>query len=105
MPPVDMLVTYRPKVGSEARIEELVHRHWQALQSAGLVTNEPVTIWRATDKRSGRISFIEKFQWKDEEAPGIAHQLPEVMAIWEPMTPLLDELKLDTIERLETART
>ena len=102
MPPVNMLVTYRPKEGKEEEIAALVRKHWHALQGAGLVTEEEVVIWRAVDKRSGRVSFLEKFQWKDEEAPGIAHQLPEVMAIWEPMTPMLDELKLDTIERLET---
>lgn len=101
MPPVNMMVTYRPKQGKEKEMEDLVHRHWRALQGAGLVTNQQVAIWRAVDKRSGRVSFIEQFQWKDEEAPNIAHQLPEVMAIWEPMTPLLEELKLDTIERLE----
>jgi hypothetical protein len=105
MPPIDMLVTYVPKEGKEAEIEALVQKHWRALAGAGLVTDEPVTIWRATDKRSGRISFVEKFLWKDEEAPRIAHQLPEVMAIWEPMTPMLDELKLNSIERLETAGT
>jgi hypothetical protein len=102
MPPVDMLVTYRPKTGHEAELETLVMKHWPALSSAGLVTGD-VTIWRSTDKRSGQVAFVEKFQWKDEEAPGIAHQLPEVMAIWEPMTPILEELKLATIERLETA--
>lgn len=102
MPPVDMLVTYRPKAGHESEIEALVRKHWSALNAAGLVTEEAVTIWRATDKRTGQVSLVEKFAWKDEEAPGIAHQLPEVMAIWEPMTPILDELKLATIERLET---
>src|SRR5690349_18303545 len=102
--PVDMLVTYRPKAGKEQEIERLVLAHWPALASVELVTDEPATIWRAVDKRTGQVSFVEKFSWKNEEAAGIAHQMPQVMAIWEPMTPMLEELKLATIERIETAR-
>jgi len=38
------------------------------------------------------------FQWKDEKASEIAHQTPEVMAIWEPMGPILENLQLTQIE-------
>jgi len=95
-----MLVTYRPKKGKEKELQILVEKHWPALDKVGLVTKEPVKIWRATDKRSGEVSFVEMFQWKDAEASGIAHQTPEVMAIWEPMGPILEELKLTSVEAL-----
>lgn len=52
----------------------------------------------ATDKRSGKSYFAEMFSWRDEQAPGLAHQMPEVMAVWEPMTPLLDGMELAAIE-------
>jgi hypothetical protein len=39
--------------------------------------------------------------WRDDEASNIAHQTPEIMAIWEPMGPLLEELKLTKLEPFE----
>ena len=96
--PVKMLVTYRPKEGKGAELFELVKKHLPALKRVGLLADEPTAIYRATDKRSGKSYFVEMFSWRDEEAPGIAHQLPEVMAVWEPMTPLLDGLELAAIE-------
>jgi hypothetical protein len=38
------------------------------------------------------------FSWRDEQAAGIAHQTPEVMAVWEPMTPLLESLEISVID-------
>ena len=101
--PVTTLVTYRPKKGKEAELEALVVRHWRVLDQVGLVTQEPVRLWRATDKRSGEIHFVEMFQWKDPEASGKAHHTPEVLALWEAMGPVLEELKLSTIESLAVA--
>lgn len=88
--PVMMHCVYRPKAGQEEALFELVRRHWPVLRDAGLTTDEPALVWRATDKRSGRVSFIEVFSWKDDQASGLAHQLPEVMQIWEPMGPMIE---------------
>jgi hypothetical protein len=99
--PVPMMVTYRPKQGKEAELQALVAKHWPTLAKAGLVTSEPARVWRATDKRSGAVSFIEMFSWKDGESSGIAHQLPEVMALWEPMGPIMEGMSLQQIEQLE----
>ena len=43
---------------------------------------------------------MELFQWKNGEASGVAHQTPEVMAIWEPMGPILENLTLCEVEPL-----
>ena len=96
--PITMLVTYRPKQGKEEELLALVRRHWPALQEVGLVTQDPARIWRATDKRSGEVSIVEMFQWKDADASGIAHRTPKVMAIWDPMGPILEELKLASLD-------
>ena len=100
--PVDMLVTYRPKQGQEAALLDLVRKHWPALDRLGLVTKEPARIFRATD-RQGRTSFVEMFQWKDAKAPEIAHQTPEVMAVWEPMGRIMEGMDISQIEQLELA--
>ncbi len=68
------------------------------MRSVGLCTAEPFKIWKAFDIRKKRVSFIEQFQWKDGSAPNIAHQTPEIMAVWEPMGPVLEELTICHVE-------
>jgi hypothetical protein len=97
---VTMLVTYTPKPGSESELLRLVKKHWPTLRQLGLVTSTPGRVWRGTDKRSGRASFVEIFDWADDSASETAHQTPEVMAIWETMGPLLEGM---TLTRLESA--
>lgn len=88
--PVTIHCVYRPKPGTEDDLFELVRAHWPVLHAAGLTTDDPALVWRATDKRSGRQFFIEVFSWKDDKSSGLAHQLPEVMKIWEPMGPMIE---------------
>ena len=96
--PVQMHVTYRPKKGKEEELFALVKKHGPALMSTGLLAGGPPAVYRATNKRTGDQFFIEMFSWRDEQAPNVAHQMPEVMAVWEPMTPILEQLELVVIE-------
>jgi hypothetical protein len=96
--PVTNIVTYVPKQGKEAELLALVKKHEPALRKVGLVTDEPFKVWKAFDVRKGRVSFIEYFQWKDGSASDTAHQTPEVMAVWEPMGPVLEELTICEVE-------
>lgn len=95
-----MHVTYRPKPGQTEALLQLVLKHGPALESTGLIVDGPAEVYRATNKRSGEVFFVETFSWRDADAPELAHQMPEVMAVWEPMTPLLDNLELAVIEPL-----
>jgi quinol monooxygenase YgiN len=96
--PVTNIVTYVPKPGKEAELLALVKKHEPALRKIGLVTSEPFKVWKAVDIRKGRVAFIEYFQWKDGHASDTAHQTPEVMAVWEPMGPVLEELTICEVE-------
>jgi hypothetical protein len=96
--PVTNLVTYVPKAGKEQELLALVKKHEPALRKVGLVTAEPFKVWKAFDVRKGRTSFVEQFQWKDGRASDVAHQTPEVMAVWEPMGPVLEDLIICEIE-------
>ena len=96
--PVLTHVTYRPKKGKEEELFALVKKHWPILKGIGLSTNEPAQVYRATDKRSGQVYFIEIFSWRDEQASTTAHQTPEVMAVWETMGPVLEGLELAALE-------
>lgn len=96
--PVTNIVTYVPKAGKEAELLALVRKHEPALRASGLVTDEPFRVWKAFDVRKQRSSFIEYFQWKNGNASDLAHQTPEVMSVWEPMGPVLEELTICEVE-------
>ena len=96
--PVTNMVTYVPKEGKEAELLALVKKHEAALRKVGLVTDAPFKVWKAFDIRKERVSFIEQFQWIDGRASDVAHQTPEVMAVWEPMGPVLEELTICEVE-------
>jgi hypothetical protein len=98
--PVTNLVTYVPKKGKEAELLALLRKHEPALRKVGLVTDEPFRLWKAYDIRKQREQFIEYFVWKDGKASDVAHQTPEIMAVWEPMGPVLDELTICEVEPL-----
>jgi hypothetical protein len=101
--PVNRLVIYRPKKGDASKLATILHKHGPTLRNSGLITGEPVRLWRATDLRGHgepEPYFVETFQWRDEEASDIAHQTPEVMAVWETMGPHLEGMTLTTLEPL-----
>jgi hypothetical protein len=98
--PVPTLVRYTPKPGNEEPLLDLVRQHWPTLRRLGLVTPSPTQLFRGKDKRTGRVSILEIFEWSDDRSSETAHQTPEVMAVWEPMGPLLESMELTRLERL-----
>jgi quinol monooxygenase YgiN len=103
-PPVRMLCTYRPRKGKEKELLSLVKNNWTTLKRAGLVTKDRAIVYRATDKRSGRVYFVESFSWMNGEASDAAHRNPEVMAVWDAMGALLEGMELASIEPISDKR-
>jgi quinol monooxygenase YgiN len=100
---VNRLVVYRPKPGHHDPLLAILKTHGPVLRQVGLLTDEPVRLFRASDlRREGAPTpyFIETFQWKDAQASDLAHQTPEVMAVWETMGPHLESMTLTTLEPL-----
>lgn len=81
---VTSLCIYRVKPGSEDAFRTLLGRHWPTLREVGLAGSEPPTIYQGTEK-PGEPIFVELLTWNSEEGPNTAHEVPEVMSIWEPM--------------------
>ncbi|HEX8618291.1 MAG TPA: hypothetical protein VF911_11955 [Thermoanaerobaculia bacterium] len=103
--PVPMLVIYRVKAGNDARFVELLKQHWPALRGIGLATETPAEIYRGESKRpapGGGSIYVETFEWVDENAPNVAHQTPQVMAVWEPMGPILEGMELIALRPLDS---
>jgi hypothetical protein len=82
--PVVAMCTYRIKSGREEEFVGLLRRHWPTLRDMGLVENAPSLVFRGTDDL-GKTYFVEILTWMDSEMPNRAHELPAVMAVWEPM--------------------
>jgi quinol monooxygenase YgiN len=95
------LVVYKVKKGHDAEFQKLLKAHWPALRKVDLVNDEPPQIWRGDNIRSqtGGTVWVELYTWKDERSADAAHQMPEVMQIWEPMTPMLEGMDIIYVER------
>jgi len=84
-----VICTYRVRRGREAEFERLLARHWPTLRTLDLVTDRPPQHFRGAEE-DGAPVFVEIFGWSSAEAAGLAHEHPEVMAIWEPMDQLTE---------------
>jgi len=82
-----VICTYRVRAGSEAEFEALLARHWRTLHGLGFVTGEEALVFRS---REGAPDYVEIFTWV-EGGFGLAHEHPDVLALWEPMEPLLED--------------
>jgi hypothetical protein len=82
-----VICTYRVRPEAEDDFVDLLERHWNTLHELGFVTDEESLVFRGTD---GGLTYVEIFTWV-EDGFERAHEHPDVIAIWEPMEPLLEE--------------
>ena len=82
-----VICTYRVRDDAEDRFLELLRRHWRTLHELGFVTDEESLVFRTTEDG---LTYVEIFTCV-EGGFDRAHEHPDVLAIWEPMDPLLEE--------------
>jgi hypothetical protein len=82
-----VICTYRVRPAEEERFLDLLRRHWRTLHSLDFVTDDESLVFRSLE---GGLTYVEIFAWV-EGGFGQAHEHPDVLAIWEPMEPLLEE--------------
>ena len=82
-----VICTYRVRPQAEDEFVTLLARHWETLHDLGFVTDDESVVFKEVDTRP---TYVEIFTWV---AGGFerAHEHPDVLAIWEPMDPLLEE--------------
>jgi len=90
------ICTYRVKKGARDKFVELLRLHWPTLHENGLATDTPAIVFEAENGSDNRdneqgTTFVEIFSWSRADAPHLAHQMPEVMAVWEPMGGLVED--------------
>ena len=83
-----VICTYRVRADAEDQFRSLLDRHWRTLRDLGFVTEEESLVFRSCDSVSP--TYVEIFTWV-EGGFGQAHEHPAVLALWEPMEPLLEE--------------
>ena len=82
--PITVIATYRVKKGEEDAFRGHLAKHWPTLREHDLATDALPLILSGEDEGQEPF-YVEVFAWRDQAAVDTAHQLPEVMAIWEPM--------------------
>jgi hypothetical protein len=80
-----VICTYRVRPAAEDEFRSLLQRHWATLHDLGFVTDEESRVLRRVDEPT----YVEIFTWV-EGGFERAHEHPDVLAIWEPMDPLLE---------------
>jgi len=93
---VIVIVAYRPKLGKEREILELVRSRVPTLRKEGLVTDRVPTMMRAKDG-----TIIEVSEWKSREAIDAAHKNPNVLAMWDKFFAVCDCVPLKTLAEAE----
>jgi len=88
--PETVMVTYRPKKGSEAQLAQVVAKHWDTARRLELVTSDPRHLYRAGSM------LIEVFTWKDAEIPD--HAPAEIRAIWDELNTLVEKNGISILE-------
>jgi hypothetical protein len=84
-----VICTYRVRAAAEKEFLGLLGRHWDTLHRLGFVTGERALVFRSLEEDGGP-TYVEIFTWV-AGGFGLAHEHPDVLAIWEPMDPLLEE--------------
>ncbi len=87
--PETVICLYRVRSGREGEFLALLERHWPTLRSLGLATARTPLHYRGAEQDGGPL-FVEIFEWASAGAFRVAHEHPEVMAIWEPMDGLTE---------------
>jgi len=68
---------YKPNEGEEKALLEIISRHTNVLLSQDLISRRKVIVLKAN---KGQI--IEIFEWKSDNAIGLAHENEKVLEIW-----------------------
>lgn len=83
-----VVCTYRVRSGRSTEFERLLAQHAPTLRRLGLITDSPPYALRRTD--GAEPEYIEVFEWASAEAAARAAEVPDVLAIWEPMAALCE---------------
>lgn len=83
-----VVCTYRVRSGEESKFKRLLGRHVPTLRRLGLITDSHTQALRRVD--SADPEYVEVFEWASADAATRASEVPDVIAIWEPMAAMCE---------------
>ena len=81
-----VMITYRPKAGSEQALKRQIAQHWQQAVELNLVRESPHLFLKTSV--GGHENFVEIFAWRDAGIPD--QPPPAIQAIWAEMAKLVE---------------
>jgi hypothetical protein len=94
--PQIVIALYKPHSGKDADLRKLIAQHIPTLRRLELITDRPSILMKSKDG-----TYLEIFEWANEDSAGKAHTHPEVAKIWEAMGPVSDLPVLGTLEEVQ----
>jgi hypothetical protein len=91
---VMVMAAYIPKANKEPDLREALRQHVPALRRQGLVTSRPAIHLRS--RRDG--TYLELFEWVDEESSKRAHDDPKVQEVWKALEVSSDMKPIGSLE-------
>jgi hypothetical protein len=87
-----VIAAYRPRPGRQQALEHLMRHHHERLRTAGLVTDRPATLMRASDG-----TVVEVFEWLSADAIAAAPKDASVQAMWREYEAVCDSVPLTEV--------
>lgn len=82
-----VVVTYLPKAGQEAALQQEIEATWQDMVHLQLTATDDRSFYRGADD-DGRPFFLEIFTWKNHDTPD--HAPPQIEAHWKKLSDLVE---------------
>ncbi|MEJ3658587.1 hypothetical protein WEH80_37080 [Actinomycetes bacterium KLBMP 9759] len=74
---------YRVRPGHEERFTDILRQHRATLRALELVTDRPSEAYVGTERDIDGPLFVEIIEWVDARGAAVAHEHPQVSALWE----------------------
>lgn len=77
------IAQYRVRAGAEEEFSDILRQHRATLRALELITDRPAEAYVGTERGIDGPLFVEVIEWADARGVAVAHQHPQVSAIWE----------------------
>jgi hypothetical protein len=97
--PEIVICQYTCKDGKQKEFEKLLASHWPTLKKLKLVDEDEKPQYYRGKTKEGKLIYVEIYAWINHAAVQRAHELPDLMAVWEPMGQVCEDMRFPHVER------
>ncbi|HMS64963.1 MAG TPA: hypothetical protein PKD83_06880 [Ignavibacteria bacterium] len=92
-----VITCFKPKVGKEKELLEVIKDHMPVLRKEGLVTDKVCHVMRSANG-----CIIEVFEWKSQEAINDAHNNKNVHELWKRFENVCEYISLSDLDETKS---